>query len=79
MYAPAALSLKTKITQILWVGNALAGIFTALLGAGTVHGVSGYDAQLAHLCAYLGTAVSAIGVAFAAFSLWRAWRIARAS
>jgi hypothetical protein len=79
MYAPAALSLKNRITQILWVGNALAGIFTALLGAGTIHGVSGYDAQLAHLTAYIGTAVTAIGTAFAAFSLWRASRIARAS
>jgi len=72
MRAAVALSLKSRITQLLWVVNAVMSGFLALLGGAMSIDAFGFDSQLASLVARAGAVLTVAGVALVAFSLWKA-------
>jgi len=66
------LSLKNRITRMLWVVNAISGSFFALLGGVMVVNLFGYDPQLAPLMARAGTSFVVIGAMLGLYSFWKA-------
>jgi hypothetical protein len=72
MISSSAMSLKSRATQILWVGNAVACAILALFGGVVSFEVSGYDAQLSALAVRAGAAFAVTGVVLTVFSLWKA-------
>lgn len=72
MQAATAISLKSRISRMVWMANAISGIFFALLGTMMVWNAFGYDAQMAPLMERTGVAFAATGMALALLSLRRA-------
>jgi len=71
MISTSAISLKSQIARMLWLGNAVTGAFIVLLGTGTAFGMFSYDSQLSPLIARFGVVLAVTGTALAVFSLWR--------
>jgi len=72
MRAAVALSLKSRVTQLLWVVNAVMSGCLALLGGAMSIDAFAFDSQLASLVARAGAVLTVAGVALVAFSLWKA-------
>lgn len=68
----ATMNLKNRITQMLWIGNAVTGTFLALLCGAMSFERLGYDTQLATLRMSFNAMIAAIGISLTIFSLWRA-------
>jgi len=65
-------NLKSRITRLLWVGNALLGGFVALVGAMTSSAALGDNTMLSLLTVRIGALLAAVGLALTVFSVWRA-------
>ena len=72
MSAANAISLKSRVTQMVWIMNAMIGLSFALLGTVMVWNVFGYDAQLAPLMERTGVAFAVTGMTLTLLSLRRA-------
>jgi hypothetical protein len=68
----SGVSLKSRFTQILWVGNAVVCGFLALHGAVMYFGVFGYESQLSALTMRAGAVLATAGVVLTVFSLLKA-------
>jgi hypothetical protein len=66
-----AIDLKSRITRMVWLGNATMGTLMAMLGAVMVWNVFGYDAQMAPLMERTGVAFAVTGMALALISMRR--------
>jgi hypothetical protein len=71
MRSSSATSLKGRITQMLWVGNAVGCAFLALHGGLMCFGVFGYDAPLSALSVPAGALLAGTSAALTVFSLWK--------
>ncbi len=65
-------SLISRITYMLWVGNAIGCAFVALYGALMCFGLFGYDADLSALTMRIGALLAAAGAMVMVYSLWKA-------
>jgi hypothetical protein len=72
MISSSAMSLKSRVTQIFWVGNAIACAVLALFSAVESFEMSGYEAQLSALAVRTCALIAATGLALAVFSLRKA-------
>lgn len=72
MSVAIAISLKSRITRIVWALNAMNGAFLTLLGGVMILNVVGFDAQLAPLMARVGGMFAFSGATLGVFSAWRA-------
>lgn len=72
MRSSSETNLKSRITQLLWAGNALLGGFLALVGGVTFSAASGDNTMLSAMTMRFGATLAATGLALAVFSLWRA-------
>jgi|HubBroStandDraft_2_1064218.scaffolds.fasta_scaffold564554_1 hypothetical protein len=76
MLSSKAMSLKDRITQLFWVGNAIFCALVALQGALLYFGVFGFDAQLAGLSMRVGALLGVTSATLAAFSVRKARSLA---
>jgi hypothetical protein len=72
MRAASEMSLKARITRMLWIGNALVGVLLALHGALMSFEVFSFDAQLSALSLRAGTLLAILGTALTVYSLAKA-------
>jgi hypothetical protein len=66
------MSLKGRIAQMLWAGNAISCAFLALHGGLMYFGVFGYNAPLSALSVPAGALLAGTSAALTVFSLWKA-------
>jgi hypothetical protein len=78
MRSASEMSLKLRITQMFWVGNAIVCAFLALQGALLYIGVFGFGAQLSELSMRAGALLGATSATLAALSLRKARSLSRA-
>jgi hypothetical protein len=76
MISSSAMSLKSRVTQMLWMGNAVVCAFLALSGGVVSFEVSGYDAQLSALAVRAGAVLATTGIVLTVFSLGKVRSIA---
>jgi hypothetical protein len=69
MISSSAMSLKSRVTQMFWVGNAVVCAFLALSGGVMSFEMSGYGTQMSALAMRGGAVLAATGVVLAVFSL----------
>ncbi len=72
MRSASEMSLKGRITQMLWVGNAIICAFVALQGALLYFGVFRFDGQLSELSMRAGALLGATSATLTALSLRKA-------
>jgi hypothetical protein len=71
MSSTSAMSLKKRVTQMFWMGNAMVCAVLALLGGMMSLGASSYDPQLSVLFVRAGAVFAIPGVMLTIFSLWK--------
>ena len=72
MRSSSEMSLKRRITQMLWVGNAIICAFVALQGALLYFGVFRFDGQLSELSMRAGALLAATSATLTALSFRKA-------
>lgn len=72
MRSARAISLKSRFSQVLWVGNATISAAFAVLGGRMLFAASGHDMLLSAMAARSGAVLAVTGATLAVYSLWRA-------
>jgi hypothetical protein len=65
------MKLKVRMTRLLWVGNATAGVFVAMLGALLSFQIFGYDLPLTMFGIPAGAVLGATGLSLTSSAVWR--------
>jgi hypothetical protein len=77
MRSSSEVSLKGRIAQMLWVGNAIICAFVALQGALLYFGVFHFDAQLSELSMRAGALLAVTSSMLTALSVRKARSLSR--